>query len=216
MLFRSAEERLDQSRCQQSPFREKPWARTDFTDYAADINLILAYYKCLDDWQDDKSPAALIKSRALASKALAAQDKYPRQTAAIKGGLSFLGKMEKHNELNPDLPANCFGAMMAEVFAPFEDRFAPSLKRMGAALGRFIYLMDAVLDLPLDIRRKNYNPLVSHGACSLEPALTMLIGECTREFEALPLERDRHILRNILYSGVWVRYNSKKKGGDAE
>ena len=34
----------------------------------------------------------------------------------------------------------------------------------------------------------------------------MMIAECTAVFETLPLEKHLSILRNVLYSGVWMRY----------
>ena len=39
--------------------------------------------------------------------------------------------------------------------------------------------------------------------------VTMLIGECAAVFELLPIVRDADIMRNILYSGVWTRYNAE-------
>ena len=38
--------------------------------------------------------------------------------------------------------------------------------------------------------------------------LTMMISECAREFEELPIIEDVDILRNILYSGVWAKFQS--------
>ena len=35
----------------------------------------------------------------------------------------------------------------------------------------------------------------------------MLLGDCTAVFEQLPLEQDLHLMRNILYTGVWQKYN---------
>ena len=46
--------------------------------------------------------------------------------------------------------------------------------------------------------------------------LTMLIGECAARFERLPLVRDADIMRNILYSGVWLRYNAAAGRGTKE
>ena len=46
-----------------------------------------------------------------------------------------------------------------------------------------------------------------------------MIGECTDAFERLPLVENVEILRNILYSGVWVRYGkakSERLGGKGE
>ena len=36
--------------------------------------------------------------------------------------------------------------------------------------------------------------------------LTMMMSECCKEFEQLPILQNVDILRNILYSGVWCRY----------
>ena len=36
----------------------------------------------------------------------------------------------------------------------------------------------------------------------------MMIAECSREFEKLPILTHAEILRNILYSGVWCRYEA--------
>lgn len=49
--------------------------------------------------------------------------------------------------------------------------------------------------------------------------LLLMIGECTDAFERLPLVENVEILRNILYSGVWVRYGKAKSdriGGKGE
>lgn len=40
--------------------------------------------------------------------------------------------------------------------------------------------------------------------------MMLMMGECTDAFERLPLVESAEILRNILYSGVWVRYNQVK------
>ena len=43
------------------------------------------------------------------------------------------------------------------------------------------------------------------------------MGECTDAFERLPLVQDVDILRNILYSGVWLRYyqDTRENGKEA-
>ena len=46
------------------------------------------------------------------------------------------------------------------------------------------------------------------GEAELRAVLTMLIGECAEVFERLPVVQDAGIMRNILYSGVWTRYNA--------
>lgn len=199
-------------RCPVNPLRQCDYVTTEATAYAADMNLVLAYYKYLDDWQDDHNLAARGKSRLLAPKAEKALARWPKQSEAVQGSLRALGEMERDNELNPDRPANCFGDMMGALFVMREDAQAPQLRRMGAALGRFVYIMDACMDLAADIQKERYNPLIAQMETDYTPLLTMLIGEATGIFEELPHVRDERILRNILYSGVWVKYETKTKG----
>jgi hypothetical protein len=119
--------------------------------------------------------------------------------------------MERTGELNPDAPANCFGELMGALFVWRQDQYAHTLWRMGAALGRVVYLMDAVNDLKADVKRQRYNPLVAMSGTDFTPMLTLLMAECTAEFEKLPIRRDQHILQNHLYSGVWLRYRIRNK-----
>lgn len=37
------------------PVRKQPVRKNKVTEYAADMNVFLAYYKCVDDWKDEKS-----------------------------------------------------------------------------------------------------------------------------------------------------------------
>ncbi len=208
----ASEETIGTQRCLVHPVRQLPYITTSVTEYAADMNVIMAYYKFLDDWNDDGSLTAKGKLKLFEESKARVEAKWPRQCGAIDRSLQRLGQLEQADELNPDLPANCFGELLGELFVLKEDdEWAGTLYRMGAALGRFVYLMDACMDLASDLKRDRYNPLVAQINTDFTPMLTMLIGECTREFETLPLQRDVNILRNILYSGVWVKYKPKKE-----
>ena len=62
-----------------------------------------------------------------------------------------------------------------------------------------------------DIKKNSYNPFKS--ICNdegfddkIKQMLTMMIAECTKEFESLPILENANILRNILYAGVWTKY----------
>ena len=106
---------------------------------------------------------------------------------------------------------------MGELFVTGQDPWAETLRNMGYHLGRFVYLMDAVCDLERDRQRGSYNPLA---ALDIEPAdqemaLAVIMGQATAAFEKLPLEQDLHLLRNVLYSGVWQKYNVQFKKGAA-
>ena len=203
-------------RCAVNPLKQRDFLETEATFYAADMNVILAYYQCLDDWNDDHNLAARGKCRQLEKHLPYVKEANPIQCMIIADNLQRLGEMEKAGELNPDLPANCFGVLMGALFAWRRDEYADTLWRMGAALGRFVYLLDAVNDLKADIKKQRYNPLVAQMETDFTPMLTMIMAECTAEFEKLPIARDRRILQNHLYSGVWQKYRVRKKGMDAQ
>jgi hypothetical protein len=111
---------------------------------------------------------------------------------------------------------------MGELFVYRDDEWADYFRRFGQALGRFIYMMDACVDLSKDKKHGRYNPLIAMGRENIteedkRDILTMLIGECAGEFEKLPLIQDVDIMRNILYSGVWSQYEqAKSKKGETQ
>lgn len=102
---------------------------------------------------------------------------------------------------------------MAELFVYKEDEWADSLRRIGFFFGKFIYLMDAYDDIEADIKKKCYNPFAPRFKEEgfeeeVKLVLTMMMAECSREFEKLPILLHAEILRNILYAGVWTKYEA--------
>ena len=201
--------------CALHPIRPKPWVDNVYIRYAADMNVALAYHNAADDWQDDKSLSARAKLGIFGRNYEEISARYPRQCQAIEQCIAQLSALEKENCANPDEVANCFGRLMAELLLYHEDMWAPTLRQMGMALGRFIYLADAALDYRQDKRRKKYNPYIAMGTGEdphrWEEYLVLAMARCTECFEKLPLVQDKKLLDNILYSGVWCVFRRKKK-----
>ena len=214
-LYEPREER-GSARCAVHPAKPRAYAVSEMTDYAADMNLLLFYERALDNWADDKSHAALAAARLTRKTADAAAKRHPEKARVIREELARLSEIEKARLSDMDAAAGCFGRLLGEVYAFRGDEWAPTLRRMGCALGRFIYLIDAWDDAEKDEKRGSYNPLLSWRA---EPdyeervyrALTMEIAACALEFEKLPIVQDASIVRNVLYSGVWTKYVGKKE-----
>jgi len=199
--------------CIAHPRTARAWQRTENSDYAADLTVALAYNKCLDDWHDDASPLALAETAALRRSYRKVQALWPRQCEAIEQGLRALGELEKNGEADPDAAAACFGALMAELFVRREDRWAPQLRALGGALGRFIYILDACMDLDKDALLGRYNPLRRRygmkNAAAFRDILKMLLGDAVRAFDALPLVQDAGLMQNILCAGLWAAFDKK-------
>lgn len=202
-------------RCALHPIRPKPWLDNAYIQYAADMNVALAYYKAEDDWQDDQALSARVQSGIFGKNYAGVRALYPRQCKAIESCIHTLGVLEKENCANPDEVANCFGTLMGELLVYQEDMWSPTLRQMGMALGRFIYLGDAAIDYRRDKRKGKYNPYLAMETgedwSRWEEYLVLAMGRCTHEFEKLPLVQDKALLDNILYSGVWCSFRGKKK-----
>ena len=139
--------------------------------------------------------------------------KWDRVQAQTYTGLDELSELEKENATDIDRVSGCFGRIMAEIFAYREDVWEPTLHRMGFYLGKFIYLMDAYDDVEDDVKKGNYNPFAKDYIIKgfddrIKNMLLLMMAETCREFEKLPIIKYADILRNILYSGVWCRFES--------
>ena len=215
MSLYEPEEESGTRACGLHPIKPRPWLDNEYIRYAADMNVALAYHKAADDWQDDKSLSARLRESVFAESYPRIREAYPRQCEAIENCIAQLGKLEGENCANPDQVANCFGSLMAELLSYREDLWAPTLRQMGMALGRFIYLGDAVLDYRRDRRKKKYNPFLAQGGEEnweiWQQYLVLAMARCTDAFERLPLVQDKKLLDKILYSGVWSSFRAKRK-----
>ena len=200
--------------CRLHPIRPRPWTDCEIIRYCADMNVALAYYNCLDDYHDEHKPGAKLAAKKLAPALPRIKKAYPRQCTAIECCIARLYQLEKENCQNPDEPAGCFGQLMAELMVWQEDLWSDTLRELGMALGRFIYLADAAVDYRRDQKKGQYNPFIAMGTgedwAKWEQYLVLAMGRCTEHYERLPLVQDKKLLDNILYSGVWVEYRRRQ------
>lgn len=199
--------------CLLHPFR--PWTDNEYVRYAADMNIALGYYKCMDDFKDEGKTGAKWMGNVLGKSLPRIQKDWPRQCQAIEACITRLAKLERENCDNPDLPAGCFGELMGEILVYREDLWAENLRGMGMALGRFIYLADAATDYQEDKKKGRYNPFLAKGMeedwSAWEQYLVLAMGRCTDQYQRLPLVQDKAILDNILYSGIWLEYRRRQR-----
>lgn len=199
--------------CALHPMRA--WTDNKYIRYGADMNVALAYYNFLDDYEDEGKLRSKLLCEVFGKELERIQSMYPRQCQAISDGIQALHKLERENCPNPDEPAGCFGKLMGELLVYDEDLWAPTLRKMGDALGRYIYLADAAVDYRRDKKKNQYNPFLAMGMAedwdTWEQFLVLAMGRCTDAYERLPLVQDKDILDNILYSGVWVEYRRRQR-----
>ncbi len=199
--------------CALHPTKKRKVRYNEATDYAADMNVILAYHNLVDDWKDEKNYTKLAFAKMLDKDYCRIKDKYPRQVRAIEEFMRRTEELEKEHETNLDVVAGLTGEMLGEVFCWREDEWREELKTLGFYLGKFIYIMDAYEDYDADAKKNEYNPLSYLVDESTEDfdtlcrlLLTSMMSECAKSFERLPILLHADILRNVLYSGVWSKY----------
>lgn len=214
-------EEIREFRCGFHPTRKRMIRVNACIDYAADMTILLTYMKCEDDWNDDKKISRLAYEKLLSRGYGRIKERYPDRLANMEAAMKQLSALEKEDCQDIDQMASLFGRVMAEIVCWRKDEWSTTLYRLGDYLGRFIYLLDAYDDIEDDIKHDQYNPLKKdYGESYFEERakviLETMVAEASVEFETLPILEYIDILRNILYSGIWTKYETirKKRLGD--
>ena len=208
------EEELNSYRCIIHPAKKQNTLKNRFIDYAAAMTIALAYHKNMDDWIDDKKLSARKYMDIIRPSYEKVKKLYPRQCECIEKSLDRLHFIESTPCSPADEAILESGKMLSELFVYKDDFWAEDLRRFGTDLGRFIYLMDATMDYTKDMKKCSYNPLriMNRRPEDMEELLRIELGNAADTFERLPLVSDVHLLRNIIYSGVWQKFDAKGLG----
>lgn len=201
------EEQQERHRCLIHPGKKQWMIYNPITDYASDMNVLLSCYHFQDDWEDERSIVGLCGAKVFAGRAKKIAGQYPRQAEAIRKQLGRLAELEQKGITEPDAISRPFGELLAELFVYREDAFQDILRSFGFYLGKYIYLLDAFMDLEKDIKKGSFNPFRERADRedfeeNVRQMLDGTIRQAVAEFEKLPLEQDLPVLRNILYEGV--------------
>jgi len=200
----------EERRCVAHPFKKHLEISGECTEYAADMSLLLAYHKFLDDAEDDGSKAAAAAARSIRKSYRSAAEKYPEKAKEIEAALKRLRAIEERGDESLDAAAGEGGRITAAAFDT-GGIWADVMKELGFYLGKFIYLMDAYDDLENDLKKGRYNPWKYRmGEEGFEDAvkstLELMAAEASAAYEKLPVVEESEILRNILYCGIWMKY----------
>lgn len=211
------------------PIEKKPAARGNRAiDYAADVMIILAYHKFLDDWKDDKSSAAFAGKTALLPAYRKLRGVYPALCEEIEAALGRLSFLEAEKSGSLDQTAEAFADIMAALFAGYEgdetggecgghetagsgcDGHETSgvrkriLEQLGRGLGRWIYVIDALDDYEKDEKDGSYNPLIYRKNMleGIDDLLYNYLAEISNAYDLLPMKKYGGIVENIIFMGI--------------
>ncbi|MCD7832760.1 MAG: DUF5685 family protein [Lachnospiraceae bacterium] len=225
----------EERRCLLHPVHRHPMAKNDAIGYAADMCVLLAYQKGMDDWEDERKVSGRTIAALLGSAYKKISAEYPRQTKAVEENIRLLHEAEaawKEGKEPDSLPADIdyvaglTGNFLGELYVWKDDIWQDDLRQIGFYLGKFIYLLDAAEDIEKDRKHGNYNMLEAVFRAKglkentdiweepyrseIQKILAGMMTEASRAFERLPVLEYAPIIRNILYSGVWCRYTAMR------
>ncbi len=198
-------------RCGLHPLHKQQAFSSCAIDYCADCSALVSYYDLRDGWEDERRPLRLAASAALSRASREAGKRLPRQRQAVETYLGELHALEKRGDPDLDGAAKLTGAMLAELYDMRRDVYSADLRTLGDSVGRFIAFLDSFEDLERDARQGNYNPLLAISdrldfTATCEEMLSGMMAPGADAFERLPILDDAEIMRNILYSGMWLRF----------
>lgn len=203
-------------RCAAHFIEKQQIKKNEMIDYVADMNLMLTWYKCRDDFRDEGKVSKGIYGKSLEKTVKKIERCYVRQEQAVKKNMQRLLELEKTACCDIDELSGTFGHLLEEIFVVKPDEWEKYLRKIGFYIGKFIYIIDAYDDLEQDKKRKCFNPFMYKEKEDdfdewIKQLLTMVAAEFAGTFEKLPIIENVEILRNIIYSGVWIRYEEVKK-----
>lgn len=177
-------------------------------EYAADMNILLAYFKLKDDIHDNKSLKAMIAVLPFIKRAAAVKKKYPETAKSVELHLKRLSFLEETKCDVVDKSAHEFACLMTDIIKYKKADF----EKFSYQLGRFIYIADAYDDMESDYKAKKYNPAVlqySYDGTLTEPvrsgiasSLYCSLADIADEYGKLNIRKNKAILDNIIYLGM--------------
>ncbi len=213
------EDQPSREHCVIHPVKKKTIVQNEAIDYAADVMLILAWHKLLDDAHDEGklyAKAAIMTLKRIYRKLRGAR---PKLCQRVEENLKALSRLEEEKCASLDQAAEAFAKIMESIFeeGPLPEGFKEqeALRRVGYHLGKWIYLMDAVDDVEENIQSGAYNPLIYR--FSYEPGeegfqdrimetcrfnLFHYLGEMANAADLLFIRKNRGIIENIIYKGL--------------
>jgi hypothetical protein len=215
---------ISKEHCIIHPIKKNTAIRNDAIDYAADVMLILTWYKLQDDARDDKKASA--KAALVLMKPLYKKLRKERGALCDEIGANLLemSSLEKVKSNNLDQVSDHFAKILEAVFLAglnnSDEGTQRVLGRLGYHLGKWIYLMDAWDDLEDNMKTGAYNPLIYRyeydGHESVETFrerikstcewhLLICCGEMGKALDLLEIQKNNGIIENIVYLGLLRR-----------
>ena len=155
---------IERKNCFEHAIRKRPIAKADaLTQELGALNTLLTYYKLSDDVNDkERRKGRLLWFKKGYKKA---EKQYPELFKIVKAYVKDQAVQEKKTA-SPDIAADPTAQLMVNLSRHFlKERASDSSDELFYALGKWVYLIDALDDYDKDKKRGNFNPfLLEYGS----------------------------------------------------
>lgn len=210
---------LKQKSCSCNPLKKCTYLE-DMSELSmpAAAAMILNYYKLLDNIQDEKGLKkfgyTLLKPVFSSAHKKAAMG-YPIIEQIVSEYINAQRINESENKDNIDKAAEPTAICMAKLFAELSDdeMTVRCLDRVGYSIGRYIYILDAAVDLEDDIKLDRYNPFKENRYTKedISAQLNICIAEAIKAYELIDIKKFKNILDNLMYLGLQDTFKKELK-----
>ena len=206
--------KIEKKRCIAHPLKRRPTAGRDaLTELLARINTLLAYYKTCDDVFDGGK--GRLKRLLLKRGFRRAKKACPEIDGIIATRYAELRELERAGADSVDRVADPFSVMLAEISdAVLGDKASAETHKLFYAVGKWIYLIDALDDYDKDLEKNGYNVFrACYNRASAKKLLacdeeeigfifSSLFSDVDENLRAIKFYFNRDLINNILSAGL--------------
>lgn len=206
--------KIEPSHCLTHRIRKRPMANVDeITKMLGAVNTCLAYYKYTDDIMDGDRGRGKRLWFKRGNKRV--KKSYPEIERIIRENLARQEKVEETLTDSVDRAADATATMLAELCDYIlGDKKTADTYKLFYAVGKWVYLIDALDDYDKDVKKKAYNPFVlAYGEKSkaeliekrkeeIEYIFHTLFFDIRESLSKIEFHFNRDLLDNILLRGL--------------
>ena len=210
---------INKERCIAHHIRKRPVAKPDDISLKLGaVNVLLAYYKVKDDILDENKGG--FKSSILKKGYKKAKKLYPKIDEIISECYLDLRGLETKNCDSIDIVCDPFARMLEQISTEvFCDKATKYTKGLFYALGKWIYLIDALDDYDKDVKNKSYNVFVNaYNSADFKSLIgehkndiffvfSGIFSQIAENFKNIEMKYNADLVVNILTRGIPVTTN---------
>ncbi|HBN85810.1 MAG TPA: hypothetical protein DDZ89_18435 [Clostridiales bacterium] len=222
-LYMDSETSFETFRCIRHPVNKRPMAvNSSCTDYAADVNVILAWYNLMDKYIDGDRAKAKTAMTVMKRGFERCRKRYSKLCDQVSKRLDDLHHLEQEKSTNIDLVSETFADIIKNIACPdflnLTEQSKEAVQWLGYNLGKWLYLIDAFDDLEQDVEKKQYNPFLTRYGYNpdlsnmeefkkeIRPQAEFILVNCldqiTKAYGLIDVTRNQEIIENIIYMGM--------------